>query len=102
MSKLAKAFAASEKQEERAQSLFNNIFSSPIFRGFYEKENPEVDIKMTGSDLEQKRLTYLINTIAKNSPSGKKYCKKSPTTVSHWALNVKATVTVYAMQAIKF
>ena len=68
MSKLAKAFASSEKQEERAQSLFNNIFSSPIFRGFYEKETPEVDIKMTGSDLEQKRLTYLINTIAKNSP----------------------------------
>ena len=72
MSKLAKAFASSEKQEERAQSLFNNIFSSPVFRGFYEKETPEVDIKMTGSDLEQKRLTYLINTIAKNSPSGKK------------------------------
>lgn len=77
MSELAKAFASSKKQEKRTKSLFNNIFSSPIFRGFYEKETPEVDIKLTGSDLEKKRLTYLINTIARNSPTGKKVLQEA-------------------------
>lgn len=41
-------------------------------RGFYKNEKPEIGFDLTGSNGEQKRLAHLINSIAENSPAGRK------------------------------
>ena len=53
-------------------SFLGHIFSLPVLRGFYKEEKPEIDIKLKGSKNEKKRLTALVNAIAKNSPTGRK------------------------------
>lgn len=56
-------------------SILGHIFSLPVLRGFYKEEKPEIDIKLKGSKSEKKRLTALVNAIAKNSPTGRKLLK---------------------------
>lgn len=58
-------------------SKIAQIFSSPVVRGFYPDEQPEVPFKMEGSKQEKKRLTALINRIAKSSPFGKSVLEKA-------------------------
>lgn len=53
-------------------SFLGHVFSSPFFRGFYKTEKPEIDIRLKGSKNEKKRLTALVNAVAKNSPTGRK------------------------------
>ena len=57
------------------KSLLSRLFSSPVVRGFYKDEKPEIDFRAVGSKTEKKRLTHLINTIARNSPTGRKVLK---------------------------
>ncbi|MBR1777159.1 MAG: hypothetical protein IJ752_01050 [Alphaproteobacteria bacterium] len=52
-------------------SFLGKLFSSPFIRGFYNDEKPVVDIKLEGNKFEQRRMTSLINTIARNSPTGR-------------------------------
>lgn len=52
-------------------STLSKAFSGVLLRGVYKDEKPVVDIPMQGSKREQKRLTSLINKIAKNSEFGK-------------------------------
>ncbi|HBO59625.1 MAG TPA: hypothetical protein DD624_06940 [Alphaproteobacteria bacterium] len=68
MSVLAEAF----NPKNAEHSFLSRVFSSPIMRGSYKDELPEIDLVLTGSKSEKKRLTHLINVIAKNSPTGKK------------------------------
>lgn len=69
MSVLAEAFSHSDN---RSFSLLSRLFSSPIVRGTYKDEKPEIQMNFIGSKTEQKRLTHLVNTIARNSPTGRK------------------------------
>lgn len=68
MSVLADAF----NPKNREHSFLSRVFSSPIMRGSYKDEQPEIAFELTGSKAEKKRLAHLINMIAKNSPTGKK------------------------------
>lgn len=52
-------------------SILGQIFSSKILRGGYSDERCELDFPMKGSDQEKRRLTYLVNTIARSSEIGK-------------------------------
>ena len=69
MSVLADAFSHSDN---RSFSLLSRLFSSPIVRGTYKDEKPEIQMNFIGSKTEQKRLTHLVNTIARHSPTGRK------------------------------
>ena len=60
-----------QKKHEMKKSFFHTLYSSPFVRGFYKNEPPVVDIELTGSKNEKKRLTALINSIAKNSETGR-------------------------------
>lgn len=53
-------------------SFLSRLFSSPIVRGSYKDEKPEIEIGLVGTKTEKKRLAHLVNTIAKNSPTGRK------------------------------
>ena len=68
MSVLSDAFNRSDVQ----RSLLSRVFSSPLVRGFYKDEAPEIDFNPVGSKTEKKRLAHLINAIARNSPTGGK------------------------------
>lgn len=70
MGKLQSAFEAPDMQN--GSFLLGRLFSSPIIRGHYKDEKPAVDIKLNGSKNEKRRLISLINTIANNSPTGRK------------------------------
>lgn len=52
-------------------SILSQIFSSKVLRGGYSDERCELDFPMKGSDQEKRRLTYLVNTIARSSDIGK-------------------------------
>ncbi|MCQ2913637.1 MAG: hypothetical protein MJ247_00375 [Alphaproteobacteria bacterium] len=52
-------------------SLFGQIFSSKLVRGSYKDEPCDIDFKMKGNDQEKRRLTHLVNTIARSSKIGK-------------------------------
>ena len=66
---LAEAFNSSDN---RSFSFLSRLFSSPIMRGTYKDEKPDVDLNLVGSKSEQKRLAHLINTVARHSPTGRK------------------------------
>lgn len=68
MSVLADAFNRSDAR----RSFLSRVFSSPLVRGRYADEKPEIEFALTGSKTEQKRQAHLINTIARHSPTGKK------------------------------
>ncbi len=51
--------------------MLTRIFSSKPVRGFYKDEAPEVPLEMQGSRQEKRRLTALVNRIARSSPFGK-------------------------------
>lgn len=68
MSVLSDAFTRSDVQ----RSFLSRVFSSPLVRGRYADEKPEIEFTLTGSKTEQKRQAHLINTIARHSPTGKK------------------------------
>ncbi|MBO4643184.1 MAG: hypothetical protein J5716_01080 [Alphaproteobacteria bacterium] len=70
MGKIRNAFENSNTQE--GSFLLGRLFSSPIIRGFYKDEKPAIDIKLEGSRNEKRRLISLINTIANNSPTGRR------------------------------
>ncbi len=56
----------------KSNSFPDRLYSSPLMRGFYKNEKPEIGFDLTGSNGEQKRLAHLINSIAENSlPVGK-------------------------------
>ena len=73
MSVLAEAFSHSDN---RSFSLLSRLFSSPIVRGTYKDEKPEIQMNFIGSKTEQKRLTHLVNTLSQ-SPTGKKLLEKA-------------------------
>ena len=75
MSVLSDAFTRSDVQ----RSFLSRVFSSPLVRGFYNSEKPEIEFDLAGSNSERKRLTHLINSIAKNSPTGKKILQDAAT-----------------------
>ena len=52
-------------------SFLGRLFSSPLIRGSYKEEAPLIDIQIEGDKNEKLRLTSLVNTIAKNSPTGR-------------------------------
>lgn len=52
-------------------SFLGRLFSSPLIRGSYKEENPAVAIGIEGDKNEKLRMTSLVNTIAKNSPTGR-------------------------------
>lgn len=64
--------ATSNVQKNTSGSFLDRLFSSPLVRGFYNNEKPEIEFDLAGSNSERKRLTHLINSIAKNSPTGRK------------------------------
>ena len=70
MGKLQNAFEKADTMKET--SFLGKVFSSPLIRGFYKDEKPAVEIKLDGNEYERKRLTSIINTIANNSPTGRK------------------------------
>ena len=70
MGKLQQAFEQKDTQSET--SFLGRLFSSPLIRGFYKEEKPVVDVKLVGNKNEQLRMTHIINTIANNSPTGRK------------------------------
>ena len=59
MSVLADAF----NPKNREHSFLSRVFSSPIMRGSYKDEQPEIAFELTGSKAEKKRLAHLINMI---------------------------------------
>lgn len=71
MGTLSNAFSKKEDPTLKT-SFLNKILSSPLIRGFYKDEKPEIDLPVLGSAREQKRLTSLINNIARHSPTGRK------------------------------
>lgn len=52
-------------------SILSHLFSSRVIRGQYSDEKPMVDIALEGSKREKKRLTAMINRIARSSSKGK-------------------------------
>lgn len=52
-------------------SVLAKVFSSKLVRGAYPDEKPAVDFQMEGSAQERKRLSSMINRVAKASPFGK-------------------------------
>ncbi len=52
-------------------SILAQAFSSRLFRGTYADEKPAVDLEIKGSEQERKRLTSLVNRVAKSSPFGR-------------------------------
>ena len=63
---------AFEKEEAlKDASFLGRLFSSPLIRGSYKEEAPVIDIQIEGDKNEKLRLTSLVNTIAKNSPTGR-------------------------------
>ena len=69
MSVLAEAFNSSDN---RSFSFLSRLFSSPVMRGTYKDEKPEIPLNLIGSKSEQKRLAHLVNTVARHSPTGRK------------------------------
>ena len=61
-----------EKPETVKKPFLERLFSSPIVRGFYKNEKPAVDVQIEGTGFERRRMTYMINKIANNSPTGRK------------------------------
>ncbi|MBR1946233.1 MAG: hypothetical protein IJ846_08090 [Alphaproteobacteria bacterium] len=73
MGKLRNAFEKQDTQDTQEENSFlGRLFSSPLIRGFYKDEKPVIDVKLAGNKNEQLRMTHLINTIANNSPTGRK------------------------------
>ncbi len=58
-------------------SMLARFFSSRLVRGSYRDEEPEVAFKLQGSRQEQKRMTALVNRIARQSPTGKEILKEA-------------------------
>ena len=52
-------------------SILAKAFSSKLIRGAYEEEKPEIPLEIKGSHQEVKRLTHMVNRIARTSPVGK-------------------------------
>ena len=69
MGALQNAFEKGEVLKDA--SFLGRLFSSPLIRGSYKEEAPLVDIQIEGDKNEKLRLTSLVNTIAKNSPTGR-------------------------------
>lgn len=60
-----------------ASSVLRKVFSSPLLRGHYEKEESLIPFKYEGSEQEQKRLISLVNKIAAHSETGKAVLQKA-------------------------
>ena len=75
MGTLKNAFEKNESMKD--SSFLGRLFSSPLIRGSYKEEAPLVDIPIEGDKNEKLRLTSLINTIAKNSPTGREILEKA-------------------------
>ncbi len=63
---------ADNAKKNKSNGFLDRLYSSPLMRGFYKDEKPEIEFTLAGSKSEQKRLTHLINSIAENSPTGRK------------------------------
>ena len=70
MGKLQQVFENPETESET--TFLGRLFSSPLIRGHYKEEKPVIDVQLVGNKDEQLRMTSLINTIANNSPTGRK------------------------------
>ena len=58
-------------------SVLSQVFSSKLFRGSYPDEKPEIDFQMEGSAQEKRRMTSLVNRIARSSPFGRSVLEKA-------------------------
>ncbi len=66
MSVLVQAFEHSSA-DKSVKSMLGTIFSLPALIKTYSDEKPAVPLKLNGSNIEKRRLTHLINTLAQSS-----------------------------------
>lgn len=60
-----------ETGNEGGSSFLARAFSSMLVRGIYSGRETQIDLKLKGSKQEQRRLSHLVNEIAKHSPLGR-------------------------------